>query len=214
MILLPSRGRPGKAKRFFEAYHATQASMPGLLMIEERDRNAYADVRIPANWDRVIVDESLVSKKVNDAAFRFASGESCYLIMADDCVPETEHWDRKLAVSAGVTGIAYGNDLMDPAPPIGHPCLGGELVRALGWIAAPGFGHFYWDNVLRDIAEGLGVLTYRPEVITRHLHYTVTSDSDVFERGHPINDKHIYAEWRRNDKQRDIERVRKALFPC
>lgn len=186
-------------------------------MIEERDKTAYADVQIPANWNRVIVDESLVSKKFNDAAFTFVPGEDCYLIMADDCVPETEHWDTKLASAAGSSGIAYGNDMMEPAPPIGHPCLGGDLVRALGWIAAPEFGHFYWDNALRDIAQATGELHYLPNVITRHLHYTVTGDTDVFERGHPINDKHVYANWKRTQMNADIDRVKSTFawaIPC
>lgn len=212
MILLPSRGRPQKLKRFFDAYAATKATEPGLLMTEPRDREAYLSVELPANWRHVEVAPSLVGKKYNDGAFFYAPGEPRYFLMADDCVPETPEWDRALAHAAGSWKIAFGDNLMRPNPPIGHPCIGGELVRALGWIAHPAFGHFYWDNLLRDIAQDVGdTLVYVPEVITRHLHFTVTGDKDVFERGHVGADQSLYEDWKLNGRAADVARVRSAL---
>lgn len=209
MILLPSRGRPGKLARFFEAYARTEAVEPGIVMIEARDRSAYAGLELPVHWSLVIVPESLVSKKFNDGALVYAPNEPNYQLMADDCVPETLHWDALLANAAGDCKIAYGNDVIDPPPPLGHPCIGGEFVRALGWIAHPDFGHFYWDNALRDIAIGVGAhyCEYLPQVVTRHLHFTVTGDRDVFERGNSGDDQVRYEAWKRNGLAADVERV-------
>lgn len=212
MILLPSRGRPQKLARFIDAYVVTQSTDPGILMTEKRDRDLYAPIKLPDNWKHVEINPSLVGKKYNDGAFVYAPGESHYFLMADDCIPETIHWDRKLIEAAGATKIAYGDNIMRPNPPVGHPCIGGDFVRALGWIAHPAFGHFYWDNVLRDIANSLGdTLIYVPEVITKHLHFTVTGDKDVFERGHPSFDQLTYEDWLVNGKESDVERVRTAL---
>lgn len=211
MILLPSRGRPQKLARFFEAYAHTGAVEPGIVMIEQRDVESYSGVQLPDGWRRVVVPESLISKKFNDAALKYAPGEPRYFVMADDCVPETPHWDALLAEKAGTKGVAWGDDVMRRPPPLGHPCIGGDLVRALGWIAAPGFGHFWWDNALRDIVDALGIGHYMPGVITRHLHFSVTGDTDVFERGKTGDDEIRYHAWREKSMAADIERARKKL---
>ena len=215
MILLPSRGRPSKLARYFEAYHATEAVEPGIVMIEARDEEAYADVALPEGWRKVTVPQSLVSKKFNDGAFVYAPNESRYFVMADDVVPETKHWDQILVEEAEDYKIAFGNDCINPPPPVGHPCIGGNLVRALGWLAHPAFGHFYWDNALRDIALGLGdeFLTYRPDIVMRHLHWTVTGEYDQAcrERGDPSDDKRTYQSWKAGVMAEDIERVKCAF---
>lgn len=213
MILLPSRGRPAKLARFFHAYDATEATEPGIVMIEARDADAYSVVEIPKGWAYVIVPESLVSQKFNDGAFLYAPNERHYQLMADDVVPETRGWDRILADAAGPAGVAWGDDCIDPPPPLGHPCIGGELVRALGWIAHPAFGHFYWDNLLADIVQDLGPCFYRycPEVVTRHLHFTVTGDRDVFERGSGDDDRVRYEAWQGESRAIDVERVKRVF---
>lgn len=209
--MLPSRGRPAKAARFLEACKGTQIAYPGVLMTEKRDRDDYAGIVLPEGWVHVEIAPALVSKKYNDAIQMFPN-ESHYFLMADDCVPETLHWDRMLADAAGSRKIAYGDNMTRPNPPVGHPCIGGDLVRALGWVAHPAFGHFYWDNVLRDIAEGLGdALVYVPEVVTRHLHFTVTGEGDVFERGAWRDDDLMYSLWKQHQMTTEIARVRAAL---
>lgn len=214
MILLPSRGRPHKLKRFFEAHTAMHGCRPGVVMIEPQDRDGYGKLTLPDGWRIVEVEPGMVSRKFNDGALKIAPGESSYQLMADDCVPETDRWDELLAESAGEYAIAYGNDCMDPPPPCGHPCIGGHLINALGWIAAPNFGHFWWDNVLADIGNALGpeFFHYLPHVITRHLHWTLTGDYDntCRARGCPEYDEMTYSRWCVHSKHADVERVKEA----
>lgn len=211
MILLPSRGRPRKLARFFEAYAATHATEPGIVMIEPQDRDPYSRVTLPDGWRLVEVPPSMVSKKFNDGALVYCPGERTYQVMADDCLPETEYWDQLLLEAAGTLSVAYGNDFIDPPPPCGHPCIGGDLVRALGFIAPPRFGHFYWDNALADIAAALGkdYLRYLPHVVTRHLHWTLTGEYDETcrARGCSEDDQIIYERWRTHRMRDDVARV-------
>lgn len=210
MILLPSRARPEKCARFMDAYRRTGAREPGLLMIEERDAKAYAGVSLPPGWTRCIVPQSLVSKKFNDAALHYAPNEDRYFICADDMVPETPEWDARLREAAGDYGIASANDglVYDTIP--AHPCVGGEFVRGVGYLANPRFGHFYWDNVLGDLATALGCWKYLPDVKMPHLHHSITGDRDTAwrERGWSGDDKKIYEAWRADGFNEDLEKLK------
>jgi hypothetical protein len=178
-------------------------------MIEERDVDAYAGIELPAKWRKQIVPESLISKKFNDGALVYAPGEDCYMMCADDMVPETMGWDVTLKNACLPGFISHGDDLLSGSAMSTHFCVSGEVVRKLGYLANPKFGHFYWDNVLRDVGTDLGIFVAVPEVITRHLHWTVTGDFDQTckERGSSADDEATYLLWRANDRAADVARL-------
>jgi len=209
MILLPSRGRPEKLARFLKAYRDTGGTEPGLLMIEARDEAAYAGIELPANWRLQIVPESLISKKFNDGALVYAPGEPCYMICADDMVPETHGWDVALKDACLPGFISHGDDKLTGSEMSTHFCVSGEVVRRLGYLANPKFGHFYWDNVLRDVGMAAGIFRAVPGVVTRHLHWSITGEFDQTskERGSSDADAEIYALWQQTERAADVARV-------
>lgn len=209
---MPSRARAAKCARFFDAYRRTGAVEPGLLMIEQRDVADYSVLQLPPNWTQCVVPESLAGKKFNDGAMVYAPGEDCYFLCADDLVPETPHWDAILKKAAGAWGVASADDgIQRDRIPI-HPCIGGEFVRGLGYLANPLFGHFYWDNVLGDLAEALGVRVYLGDVKMPHLHHSITGERDKAwgERGLARDDQKVYEAWRENGFQEDLDRLKRA----
>jgi len=214
MILLPSRARPHKLARFFEAYAETRASEPGLLMLEERDVDSYKEVKLPDTWATVVVPESLVAKKFNDAATIYAPNEDFYFICADDLVPITEGWDRKLKEYSCGYYVTYGNDLIQGHKIPTHPCVPGGWVRELGYLANPIVGHFYFDNMIRDVCEPNNLLRYCPDIILRHEHFTITGDFDqaCHERGSTDNDRIIYEIWRDSQMRSDIDKAKMFAY--
>ncbi len=158
----------------------------------------------------MIVPQSLSIKKYN-TAFNKYPNEDCYLCLGDDNIPETPEWDVKLREEAGDYFVAYADDKLHGKP--SHPCMGGEFVRSLGYVLNPILGHFFADNVIEDIARPLGLLRFRDDIIIRHLHFTITGDYDQAckERGSPDIDELIYETWAKDQKQKDIERVKKGI---
>lgn len=213
MIILPSRRRPALCARFFQAYAATGAVEPGVLILERGDEAAYADVQRPPRWETWVVEPSGACKKFNDAATVYAPREDRYFICADDLVPETPEWDARLRAAAGACGVAFADDGIQRGAFPTHPCAGGDFVRALGYLFNPIVAHFYSDNMIGDIARALGVLTYLPEVRVTHRHFTNGGawDETYASRGSSAADEAIYREWLRTVSGRDLDRVREAL---
>ena len=118
-----------------------------------------------------------------------------YGIFADDVTPETEGWDEKLIEAAGSDGMAYPDDgIGEPT----HFCLGGDLVREMGWLAYPGLNRLYIDTVWRDIAKSRGVLRYLPDVKVTHRHPSVglALMDRTYRKEGKAEDKVLYEQFR------------------
>jgi hypothetical protein len=169
MIILPTRGRPENIKRFIRQYHETQASEPLTLVIDHNDRS-YDALELPPQFSvKTMGPHGGITECVN-AVFADRPNEAYYGIMADDVVPQSLHWDRLLADACRPAAIAWGDDDQQDIGLPTHPFLGGDLVRALGWVVYPKVKHWYADNVVLDLADGLGIGKPMMEVKTPHYH--------------------------------------------
>jgi hypothetical protein len=99
--------------------------------------------------------------------------ESWYGFLADDLLPKTPNWDLKVIEVAGTKNISYPNDLGKKRKrdlPT-HPCVGGDLVRAIGWFGFPATYHFYLDTIYRYIGQNLNNIYRLEDVIVEHMHF-------------------------------------------
>ena len=171
---LPSRGRPKSMARFLEAYHDTEARCPVYVGLDRDDPTLgdYLRLVYPANWHVVIGDRSPAKpcNAIHEDVFRQFKDASCYGLIGDDVVPRTKRWDEELAHAAGLHQLAYGDDGFQGEALATHPCVGGELVRAIGWLVLPCVRHAFADTALHTIARNAQRLVYLPEVKTEHLH--------------------------------------------
>jgi len=173
LMILPTRRRPGHLSRFVNAYRDTGARVPVMICIDDDEPtiDAYRTIDFPAHWPIRIRPRASYAKWVNLAFDEFPDREQ-YLFGADDIVPRTVGWDVLLCEAAGLRRISFGQD-HHAAPEIAtHPCIGGDLVRALGYIAAPGFAHNYIDTIWTEIGRAHGILDYLPHVVMEHMHHT------------------------------------------
>jgi hypothetical protein len=94
------------------------------------------------------------------------------VFLGDDHLPRTTGWDKALAdaLAGKPAAIAYGNDLLQGERIPTAVAMTASIPRVLGYMAPPALAHLYVDNVWRDWGEGLGSLTYLPDVIIEHLH--------------------------------------------
>ncbi len=199
MWLLPSRGRPASIPRFFKAWQDTEASTPGILCLDEDDAAKYEGVQVPENW-RVSIKPRYSSLGENTNAYFWAQRmEPWYGLLADDAVPVTKHWDLRLIEAAGKDGIACCWDGINNGTGLGSsPCIGGDLVRSLGWIIYPGLERIYGDNILFEIAEKRNALRYLSDVVVEHWHFSTGKSpmDETYAKPGAGSDRFIYGTWK------------------
>lgn len=204
MWLLPSRDRPTSMIRFFKAWRDTEASTRGILCLDDDDyikhRAAYDALDMPPGWSKEVRTRYKSLGDNTNAYFWDYRQESFYGLLADDAVPITKHWDRKLIEAAGNDGIACCFDGINNGTGLGSsPCIGGDFVRRNGWIIYPGLARIYGDNILFESAEKLGRLKYLPDVVVEHWHFsTGKSPMDETYKKADTNqaDLYIYETWK------------------
>jgi hypothetical protein len=170
MLVLPTMGRPEKAQRFIETYHATDGTLPVWMILDAADAHNYDGVAQPGHWKRVIVPAGTKPGGILNGIFEAYPNDDYYAAMADDVVPESSRWDVKLCDACLPDKVSWGFDGIENMG--SHPFIGGDLLRKLGWWAAPGLKRSCIDGVWNIIATKLGRGVYLPEVRTIHRHHT------------------------------------------
>lgn len=173
MFSLPSRGRPHNLRRFLDAYEATRATAPMWLRLDLDDPSLpeYDRILLPDHWLKTVGPRH--PNRCNGCVAEMFSAfpdEAHYGLMADDLIPRTDQWDAKLIEAAGSSRLAYPDDGKWGADLATHPVLGGDLVRAIGWLVLPTVLHSFVDTALFAIAHRSGRAVYLPEVLVEHMH--------------------------------------------
>ena len=195
MYIMPTRGRSHLIPRFFSVV-PPQPETKGLITIDEDDTDSYHGMQFPTAWDVHVSPRTYITKKVNEV-FAMYPNEPFYGFIMDDTVPLTARWDVLLAEKAGPWGVAWSDDCLPGKRPSAF-AMGGELVRALGWIFCPETKHFYTDSVWEKIAEDLGCAGRCEEIKVAHLHFSNGSapfDKTYAERPDNATDAAGFEKW-------------------
>lgn len=119
--------------------------------------------------------------------------EPFYGILTDTHRPQTPGWATKLAEAAGRGCIAICNTTKNRMNPrtglrrVTTMAIGGDLVRAIGWLWLERVVHLYGDDAWEDIGYALNVVRYLPDVVILAL---LKRDGEV-----PIDSNH-HRKWR------------------
>jgi len=147
---------------------------------------------LPKGWRLDIGQRKPLSGYYNE----FYSKTDCdwYGFIADDVVPESRGWDLKMIETAGKDGMAVPKGGHGDIPP--HFVLGGDLVRATGFLCLPGLDRIYIDTVWTDIAVSRGVLR-ECDAVLNHVHFSKGALFDqTYKKFHKHEDKELYEQWR------------------
>jgi hypothetical protein len=159
-------------RRFLDASLDTEQQARTLVYLDEDDPvlGEYRKINYP-HWWTVHVGQPVGLGGVYKWVFETFPNLDYYGFLGDDLIPRTKHWDEKLIEAAGVSDIAYGDDGYWGEKLATHPCVGGELVRHMGWLCYPGLNKLFIDTVWHTIGVMLGRLHYLPDVKLEHMHY-------------------------------------------
>lgn len=211
MWIVPSRNRPHLVERIFSKVTPAEK---GIIAIDNDQAGLYRHVKLPTNWTLDISPKAFFGPKNNAVLARYPS-EPWYGSMNDDMLPETQGWDSILPKAAGPWGIAWGDDRYGGRA--GCVAFGGELIRALGFICAPGVLHFFNDDAHEIIARELEIGRYVPEVVVPHLHFTNgKAEQDATYRDRPGHgaDRKAFQHWRDTDWPQTRKRLKAAIAGC
>lgn len=166
MWILTSLGRPERIRKVVDSYAWGREQV--MLALYEKDKRLpeYLSQQWPVGWHVEIVP-MLNNGPTYNEIFRRYPDETAYGFLADDALLTTPGMLQALEIGAANWNIAYANDghWGDQLPTM--PCLGGELVRAVGYLAPPHFMHWAIDTAWGELGKRLGNLRY-----FEHLRYT------------------------------------------
>jgi hypothetical protein len=219
MWVLPTRSRPKNCLRFIEAWKNSNASTPVYLRLDSCD--PYIEELKNIKWPDtfiVVIGPRTGMKAALQEMFLNYPNESWYGFLADDLLPKTDKWDQELIKIAGSSNISYPNDLGKKGKrhlPT-HPCVGGDLVRAIGWFGFPATYHFYLDTIWRYIGDRLNNIHRLDNVIVEHLHFgRGKSELDIIyqeSQKKTKSDSEAYNAWIESNGEKLIEELKAKGF--
>lgn len=191
MWVIPSRSRPANCARLLR-----RVATPGVLCVDDDDPclDAYRALALPFSWRLVIGPRAGLAELYN-RQFRAHRSLGWFGVGADDMLPESPDWDRRLVEVARHDGMAFGEDGRSMPT---HFVIGGDLVREMGWLALPGLDRIFIDTTWLQIAKGRGVLRFLPDVKVTHMHPAqgLAEMDDTYSKHRKGEDLATYEAWR------------------
>lgn len=154
MWFIPSRERPHKLKRFLEAARKTGMSTSLMVVVDETEPKI-ADYRALDCDIMVRPGESIgAGEKLNDAV-KLYPDLKWYGFLPDDCEPMTQGWDVSLSEACQPDCVAYSGR-GEGKQKFGVLAIGGDLLRAVGFVAPPGLQHYGGDRFWNSLSTRAG----------------------------------------------------------
>ena len=223
MWVVPSHGRPKLLKRLADSFGPKDLEQPVTVVLCDQDSAVpeYLQERWPASWGFMIAtgENTYCGEKMN-FALEHLPHEKFYGHLCDDVWIQTKDMLVELSEAAEDWKISFPSDgIYDEQPPenlVCFPCMGGKLVRSIGWWAFPELKHNCIDSVITDIGVKLGLL-----VNMRHLRLSMLSPADrvnfwddTYKRVELINLEagNIYhTSWEKVAREPTLVRIRAAM---
>lgn len=213
MWLLTSLSRPERIRQLVDSYD--WSTQPVALVLYDGDPrlNEYLAKKWPASWDIHMVSMRGNGPTYNEMLRRYPD-EWCYGFLADDAVLNVPGMLSDLEIAADDWNIAYAND--------GHwggklptmPCLGGDLVRAVGYLAPEYLNHWAIDTAWGEIGKRLGNLRYFDQLTYAHNNpvWGTAPDDATYQsaRRASADWQDILRSWMVNDMLSAVGRVKAA----
>ena len=211
MWLLPSRGRPEKARRLAEM--APDAPIVLWLTEDDSKRAEYLRSDWPQAWEVFEGPATLRLAQILREFYRARRDLPYYGFIGDDVEPHPEDWYSQLSDAADDWYFAHPRDAYwgDKLAP--HFCVGGELVRTVGWFALAKLAHSFIDTAWWALSTELGLRRYCEDVFFDHRHPLLKAApmDATYMRGQETYawDQEMFLRWQKSPKglARDAERV-------
>lgn len=121
----------------------------------------------------------------------------------------TPHWDERVlgALDEMKGGLVFPNDLINPGTMPAAPFMSVAMMQAVGFLAYPLMTTNWYDNIWKDLGEGVGKMRYLDDVVVQHLSMPHKGDnSRAIAR-----DRQRYFEWVEDHRDGMVAAAKAAL---
>lgn len=219
MWILPTMNRPEQCRDVIDHLVRHGMSTPGRIIVNGRQQeDAYRQIKLPNQWEMEVLPENIGICGVLNKTFREYPYEAWYGVICDDEFVFTDEWDKKLIASAEQWNIAHGCDGWRSTNRIHtYPTIGGDLIRALGWMALPGLWKWYVDDVWELIARDFGLRRHCLNVKTQHRHpengLAVQDETYLIGNSRTQRDYEVFQDWKQNEYPTLSRRLQEIMIP-
>lgn len=167
MWFLITRNRPRATEALIEAMRAAGEIPKVSVMVD----GPMYDIKWPTHWNIHNSFGHLEMQGALNALLAMYPNEPFYGILTDTHRPQTLGWASKLSEAAGRGSIAICNTTKHRMNPrtglrrVTTMAIGGDLVRAIGWLWLDKVVHLYGDDAWEDIGYALNAVKYLPDVV-------------------------------------------------
>lgn len=214
MWILTSLGRPDRIRAVVESYDWSMARV--VLALAENDNRLpeYLAREWPDTWKVETVPMRGNGPTYNEILRRYPN-ERTYGFLADDAVLDVQGMLRILEGAAGDWNVSYANDKHHGEAIPTMPCMGGELVRAVGYLSPPVLIHWAIDCAWHEIGKRLDCLRYFEALTYTHLNpiWGTAADDRTYQlaRMNSVGYRELFRGWQMGGElDMAIERVRRA----
>lgn len=225
MIIVPSRRRIERLKRFFQSAKETNTTSPITVLVDSRDYldncdaylNLEMDYMVGYPWRTVVTSQESMGDKVREA-WGIYKDLNWICLLNDDHVFRTKEWDKRLISQLDGTNFLSCSDGWKTdgkkTLPAGATMWSGDLIRAVGYIFPNRLNHMFIDNVWMDLGKATGSWLLDESVVVEHEHATRMDEwkddthkkSESFLHGDGLR----YVEWRDGgEKDLAIQAIRR-----
>jgi len=181
--LIPTRNRKDGLIRILESFVSYTSNIDKLEVIVLCDDDELYAETIVDNFKttlniKCIKNPRKLLPEIFNIGCRESSGEIIWL-GSDDSVIRTHGWDNlvrnEFLKFEDRMILVYGDDLgLHGSSMATLPFVHVNLIKTLGYIAAPMFNHYYLDLWLHVILEGMERLFYLPDLKIEHMHHAIS----------------------------------------
>ena len=219
--ILPTLNRPQQCASVVRGVKENGATTKGIVFVNGKElAQEYWDIvcpETPDGWIMDIREKNVGALGALNAVLEDYPEEPWYGFIGDDEFVAAEGFDVKLISAAGSWNVSHGDDGVHAGSRAqGYVVVGGDLARAVGYLALPGCWHWYgFDEMWETLAaNGACKKIFVPEVKVEHKHpYFGSGEMDgCYELGASCKDIDFqyFAHWLRHGMKEVVERVSKA----
>lgn len=224
MWFCPTYQRPERLLELADSWEKYQSGKKLVIRVWEDDPQGaeYAKHAWPESWEFYTSPAEGFTAAMNEF-FKKYPDEPFYGFIADDVLLTAEAGLEYLEGLAEPFFVAYPNDTIQRERLPTHYCIGGDLVRMMGWFSPPFLEHNYTDQVWKLLGQTTGLLRYAPHVVFYHKHF-ITDDAKLdagYEKSYgrdkfmstpaSARDAEVFQKYASNVAGADIQMIKAAL---
>jgi hypothetical protein len=213
MWVLATRSRVSNCKRFIKEWHNTKSNSKVYVRLDECDPDLteMRSLPWPDTFMVTVGPRCRIGEAMQEMFAKFPN-EPFYGMLADDLIPKTEFWDQLLIDAAGSNRISHANDIHESEIRICHPCVGGDLVRFVGFFGLPVVKHFGTDTFWEEVHHKCRMNNKLRDVILEHAHFNFGQavKDKTYEESQALKktDRAAYRAWTAENLDNTIERIK------